>query len=329
MLRKRRQQTNSTALGLNIAPTSEPFNASDLQINKLQNYRNKAQINTLISTSIQKNSESVIDNDETVEESTEKPLEEDISSLFQQLIDEINKTKKKNNKNLEKDLESSRNKYKSIITELNLLEESLGTGSSLLIWKHKQFFTELIDFIDHSDHIDLNDVNEEYLSLGNVLSKMKQIRLIDPKLYKDTDLGNKVLEIFEFYATIQTNEFSFLSGKPLVDLEWIRAGWTWTEEDGNPDLVPRVFERICLPILINRFSQEELMVEQDYRRAYLHCIEILDYCQNVQVANIQLMNIMKRKLQQSVGCGKMNSSQYQAFMKEFGFTNTDSWRQNF
>ena len=109
-------------------------------------------------------------------------------------------------------------------------------------------------------------------------------------------------------------------------MEWIQAGWFWMNEDGNEDMVPKVFEKICLPYLSNLLQTENLENEKDFKIAYLHCLEACDYCIKQTIANAQLMSQLKRKLQQmKIFIGY---DTYDKLMDEFGFQNNYGWRVN-
>ncbi|OHS96999.1 hypothetical protein TRFO_36859 [Tritrichomonas foetus] len=251
----------------------------------------------------------------------------EMNSLFNQLFEKFGNYENEKNaaSKIEQNINNAEDELLNTIKEINIVEASIGPNANSAFWKIKQFFTELINFIDEASNIDFDDVKDEYLSLDNALEKVKSFQRLDPQLYKKCGFSESVQELFEFFAIVETNNFIFSKNSPLIDLSWVRAGWKWTEEFGNQDMVPKVFEQICVPILVNKLKTEPLQNENDFRMAFLHCIEILDYCNHKSVAEVQLFGVLKARLESAFGTGKLKYKVYNQMMINFGFKKAKIW----
>ena len=268
------------------------------------------------------------DNDQELKD---KEVEE-MNSLFKQLFDKfgnIDETDKSSQ--LDVKIEEAKTDLYNIHVEIDEMEKNIGSEATSALWKIKQFFTELINFIDVSTkrNVDLSTVKEEYLSLDSILTKIKSLYNIDPDLYKRCRFADVVLDLFEFFAILEIQEFDFSSNVPLIDQKWIRAGWKWIDDFGNPDIVPKVFEQTCLPILVNKLQsdQQTFPNEDSLRNAFYHCVEICDYCQHSSAADAQLMDVLKKRLEKSFHTGKINYQSYNSMMVDFGFKKVNQWEE--
>lgn len=267
------------------------------------------------------------DHSEEEEIAVEKPAEENkLDKLLCQLNDKLNDSDCNDAVKVENEINKVKGEYEKILSQINEMEKALGPESTKLIWKQKQFFTELIDFVDNSTKINFDEVRDEYLMLETGLERLKKLRILDQELYKKVGLGEAAVELFEFYANYEISKFSFKSKLAMINMEWIQAGWFWMDEDGNEDMVPKVFEKICLPFLSNLLQTENFETQDEFRIAYYHCLEACDFCVNQTVAEAQLMSQLKRKLQQMKARG--NQDEYDKLMDEFGLKNNFGWRVN-
>lgn len=253
---------------------------------------------------------------------------QEMNSVFQQLFDKFGTYDDQDSSQIEKKIQEAKEERAKIQQEIEKIDSTIGSNASNSIWAQKQFFTELINFIDTASSTgfkDFNEVKPEYLSIDYSIEKIKNFQRLDSELYKSSGFPEAVQEIFEFYAIIETNDFSFTENKPLIDLQWIRTGWKWTDEFGNPDLVPKVFETTCLPILLNKLRKEDIQTEENFHLAFLHCVEICDYCNHTSVAESQLFSVLKKRLESAFGTGKLKYEVYNKLMIDFGFKNVKSW----
>lgn len=265
-------------------------------------------------------------NDETEDEHSFKESAEtqEMYSIFQQLFDKFGTYEDQDLSQIESKIQEAKDEREKIQKEIDEIDSKIGTNISNSIWSEKQFFTELIDFIDAASSTgfrDFNEVRPEYLSIDYVIDKIKNFQKLDPDLYKTCGFPDASQEIFEFYAIIEMNDFSFTDRKPFIDQKWIRTGWRWTDEFGNSDLVPKVFEGTCLPILLNKLRKDEFVTEENFHFAFLHCVEICDYCIHPTVAESQLFSVLKKRLDSAFGTGKLKYEAYNRLMIDFGFKN--------
>lgn len=285
------------------------------------------------SYSYSSNSSEKENNDETGDEDYvgESSETQEMNYIFQQLFDKFGTYEDEDSSQIERKIQEAKESREKIQQEIDEIDSSIGSNISDSIWAHKQFFTELIDFIDAASSSGFNDFNEvkpEYLSIDYAIDKIKSFQRLDPDLYKKAGFSESVQEIFEFYAIIETNDFVFTDNKPLIDHQWIRCGWRWTDEYGNPDLVPKVFEGTCLPILLNKLRTDEINTEEEFHLTFLHCVEICDYCNHPTVAESQLFNVLKKRLESAFGTGKLKYEAYNKLMIEFGFKTARLWEDN-
>lgn len=269
-------------------------------------------------------------NDEIEDEIDPKESSEtqEMASIFQQLFDKFGTFEDQDLSQIENKIQEAKEERESIQKDIDEIDSQIGTNISDSIWAQKIFFTELIDFIDAASSTgfkNFNEVKPEFLSVDYVIDKIKNFQRLDPELYKNCGFPDSTQEIFEFYAIIETNDFSFTGNKPFIDYQWIRTGWKWTDEFGNSDLVPKVFEGTCLPILINKLRTDEITTEENFHFAFLHCVEIIDYCLHPTVAESQLFGILKKRLESAFGTGKLKYEVYNKLMIEFGFKNSKPW----
>ena len=246
----------------------------------------------------------------------------ELELLFQKIHDRVSADAQWTQlKRADHELADLRKQAKEVMDDIERTKTATKSGTSQLIWQHKQFFTEVIDFAEKASSVDLSTVKLEYQSLGDLLERLKSLRALDPNLYNESGISDAVIELFEFYAEIQTNSFSFKANDALVNLEWIQAGWFWTDDD----LVPKVFEKSVLPLLLNRLRCEDLKTENDFRMAFLHCLEISDYCVHCVSAEESLFRCLSTKLCEALEKAIIQRDVYNHLMDEFGFQ-MPGWR---
>ncbi|KAH0789665.1 hypothetical protein GPJ56_006167 [Histomonas meleagridis] len=336
-MRKRNNPKTSSALAIEIKPEPEKIEINAPKIHHTQNFAaiQATQFSflpkikkDLIPTTLESESyDSGYSYSEPEQEIPNQKIE--FRPLLDKLTDKVvSNNDDKNVVKLTKEIQDLKSQYQKILAQINEMEATLGPDATKGIWKQKQFFTELIDFVDHCYNVNPADVKEEYLSLENSLNRLRSLRNLDPELYKQIGFQEAANELFEFYAIFEISNFSFKSNDALLDMKWIQAGWYWTDEDGNSDIVPKTFDNACVPIFASILQKEYFNNEQEYRVAYCHCIEICDYCNNDTIAESQLLTQLKRKLEQSYGCGRLDTSSYEKLMDEFGFKNNFGWKIN-
>ena len=241
-----------------------------------------------------------------------------IVDFFQSLKEQIGPDNDSEIKKTDSEIQIAKQQYQQILTEISKMESTFNGTANENLWKQKRFFTEMIDFIDHIGVINPADVRPEYSDLDNILEQIRNLRRLDNTLYVQSGLPSSVEEIFEFYAAMDTCTFNFKDNIPLLDLNWIRAGWKWLDEDGDSDIVPKIFEKTAFPILLESLRQDDFESEQDWHIAWLHCYEITEYCIHPDAIEFQLRNVMKKKLESAYGTSKLSQQLYNKLLVEFG-----------
>jgi hypothetical protein len=112
---------------------------------------------------------------------------------------------------LNRELLETRLEHARVVESLSRYGLSSGVRHSEYIWRQKQVFTELIDFIDYSESVDLADVNPEYLSLAGILDRIRSLQMLNPLLYEKSRLGISISPLFEFFCSLEMSSFSFKS----------------------------------------------------------------------------------------------------------------------
>ena len=158
----------------------------------------------------------------------------------------------------------------------------------------------------------------EFLDPFGVLERIKRLRELDEGQYKLSGLGTNSGEILSYFADIEFNNWSYLSQQPLIDMEWIRAGWFWSDKDGDSELVPKIFDNF-VPQLVEKLKNTNLSCESDFYVAHAHCMEIIDFCKNPSVAEIQLMNVMKQLIRSAHRKKIIDKNQYETILISCGF----------
>lgn len=278
------------------------------------------------SYSYSSNSDVESNNPKPNESTPENPEMIEMNQIFEQLYQKFGEFQETDSANIKKQLQEAKQERQLLQNEMDEISEAIGPDSSNVIWAQKQFFADLIDFINTASSLkiksdfSLSNVKPEYLSLDYSLERIKSFQRFDPELYKKVGFPDSVQDLFEFYAILETQSFSFVDNKPLIDLPWIRAGWRWTDEFGNPNTVPKVFESTCLPILVNKLQAETINTEQEFRFCFYHCLEICDFCIHPSVAENQLMGILKRRLEAAIKTGRISFDVFNKLSQEFGLT---------
>ena len=240
--------------------------------------------------------------------------------MFQQIHERVGAaTVSAQVKKVDRELADLKRQFRTVADELERAKGAVQTGALELIWKQKQFFTEVIDMAEKAGDVELASIKPEYQSLSSSLERIRALRTLDPVLYYESGICDGVMELFEFYAGMQTSDFSFKGKEALINLEWIQAGWFWTEEDGGEDVVPKVFEKSVLPLLLNRLRMEKLETEDDFRMAFLHCLEASDYCVHCDMAADELLRCLHEKLSQALSSRVLTQDRYEQILDEFGF----------
>lgn len=255
----------------------------------------------------------------TYSESDDTDILKDYVNFFQQLRDNIGPIANSELESIKHEYKKTKSQYQQIVNEIAKMESSITVSSSETVWLLKQYFTELIDFIDHYDQVDISEVKPEYTSLSYVLDRLRTLRRMDSTIYNRSGIPNAVGELFEFFATFQVSHFDLKGNIPILDMDWIRAGWHWLSEDGDPDIVPKIFEKTAIPIFLEQLSLIDFETEEDWRRTWLHCCEMTDYCIHDDFIGTQLANIMKKRLNSAYGTAKLSAQTYNKLMIEFGF----------
>jgi hypothetical protein len=214
-----------------------------------------------------------------------------------------------------RELLEARDEYRRVLESIDHYERSIGAGASAQLWSHKQFFAELLDFIDNCEYADLSDVKPEFLSLSHILDRVRDFNRLDPPLYKKSGLAEAVTELFDFFCRLEMVAFSFKSRSAMVNFDWIRAGWFWLDEDGSPDIVPKVFQRTALPLLRELLEREEFASEAEFQFAFAHCLEASDFCGG----KTDLMAKLQKKLERLFQGGGLKRKTYEKLADEFGF----------
>jgi hypothetical protein len=214
---------------------------------------------------------------------------------------------------LDREVLEARTEHGRVVEALERYASAFKGGVSPRVWMYKQFFTELIDFIDHAESVDLADVNPEYLDLGGILERLRDLRALDPEGYKKSRIGFTVSEIFEFFCRIEMSSFSFKSPIALIAVPWIQAGWFWTKEDGNPDIVPKVFEKVALPFMTEKLEHEIFQTTAELEIAFAHCVEASDYCGT----KTSLLAHLKPKIEFAYRWHKISKADYERLLTNF------------
>jgi hypothetical protein len=235
-----------------------------------------------------------------------------LDALFAQLSDHLESSEAGGSAiaRLDREALDARSEHGRVAEALDRYASAFKGGISARVWTHKQFFTELADLIDHAGSIDLADVNPEYRDVGAVVERLKDLRTLDPDGYKKARLGITASEIFEFFCGMEMSSFSFKSPMALISLPWIQAAWFWTEEEGNPDAVPKVFEKVALPIMAERLEQEIFQTVGELEIAFAHCVEASDYCRT----KIQLLASLKPKIEWAYRWHKISKADYERLL---------------
>ena len=243
-----------------------------------------------------------------------------IEIMFQQIHERVGATTVSAQiKKVDRELADLKRQFRTVTDELERAKGAVQTGALELIWKQKQFFTEVIDMAEKAGDVDVACIKPEYRSLNSSLERIRALRTLDPVLYYESGICDGVLELFEFYAGLQTSGFSFKGKEALINLEWIQAGWFWTEEDGGEDFVPKVFEKSVMPLLLNRLKMEKLETEDDFRMAFVHCLEASDYCVHGDMAAEELLRCLNEKLNLALSSRLLTKDSYEQILDEFGF----------
>lgn len=233
----------------------------------------------------------------------------DLVFLFQGLSMKISERNNEEEINkLEEDLQNEHKKLNEINKELLAQQKSIDE----IILSDKIFFTELFDFFAHQPE-DLSTVEDEFLDVAGVLDRLRRLRKLDPIQYTESGLSKSVTSIISYFSDIELASWDFLSRVPLLDMRWIRAGWFWEKEDGNADLVPSIFDNL-VPTFVEKLSTSNLQCESDFVAAYVHCVEICDYCNDFRIAGIQLNGAFQRKIVDSVNRKIITKKQYESIL---------------
>ena len=207
--------------------------------------------------------------------------------------------------------------YEKKLNDLREKLEESNRSVTEVIFDDELFFTELFDFFQNTPR-DLSSVNQEFLDPILVMERIKKYKTLDPDQYKNSGLGRNSGEILAFFADIEFREWGFLIREPLIDMKWIQAGWMWLDDDGDSNLVPKIFDDF-IPQLVDKLKESFCVCEDDFYTVFAHVIEIIDYCLHPSVAESKLkpvfLGLVKRALDKRI----INTKQYHSILDRCGF----------
>jgi len=252
----------------------------------------------------------VVDDDTTIEE------HDDIRNYFSELKSAIINGIDSSDSTVEKEIAECQNKLQLTLEKFQQYDNTLGKEALQVIWESRVFFSELIDMIDNYNSSMKNEIKPEFLSLSTAINMIRVLKLVDPILYKQCGIGNTFESIASFFASRETKEFSFLHRYPLIEMNWIRNGWFWDDDDGDEDMVIKIMQKYCLPIFYEILEHEKFDCEDDFLIALAHCQEILDFCIHPKTCSVKLFNLLQAKLDLSYKNGILNVVQFKTLQNE-------------
>lgn len=197
--------------------------------------------------------------------------------------------------NESKNLENERNNTLKKIHELQEEQKSQEEPIINHIIEAQIYFSELFDLFENTPS-DLSIVKPEFLDPEYAISIIRKFRKYNKQEYINSRMPVSIKEILENFAYIELRDFSFIQRVPLLDMKWVQCGWFLTDEDGCPDVIPKIFESF-IPFFSERLQTTDFGCEEDYYVAYYHILHILEFCLYPNIAQQKLLRLFKIKLE--------------------------------